>query len=153
MKLKTKLFAGFIMVILVPQLLLSATLFALSKNQSNRPESVSSYEISISDPVDEGIQIRMMARDLLFTTTIILVFTALLVGIWIYRSISSPMAKLQRATQEIRDGNLDFTLDVSGKDEFGDLFRDFDEMRVRLKESAEEKLLLDKENKELISNI
>ena len=44
-------------------------------------------------------------------------------------------------------------LEVDGTDEFAELCRDFEEMRRRLKESAEEKVLLDKENKELISNI
>ena len=38
-------------------------------------------------------------------------------------------------------------------DEIGDLCDDFEEMRKRLKESAEEKVAFDKENKELISNI
>ena len=42
---------------------------------------------------------------------------------------------------------------MEGADEFAELCRDFEEMRRRLKESAEEKLVLDKENKELISNI
>ena len=36
---------------------------------------------------------------------------------------------------------------------FTEMCRDFEEMRRRLKESAEEKIILDKENKELISNI
>ena len=42
---------------------------------------------------------------------------------------------------------------MEGTDEFSELCRDFEEMRRRLKESAEEKIILDKENKELISNI
>ena len=90
---------------------------------------------------------------MLFTATVILVFTALSIGLWIYRSIATPLVKLKKATQNIKEGNLDFVLDVQGKDEFSELCRDFEEMRKRLKESAEEKVLLDKENKELISNI
>ena len=50
-------------------------------------------------------------------------------------------------------GNLDFVLEVEGNDEFSQLCQDFEEMRKRLKESTEEKILMDKENKELISNI
>lgn len=75
------------------------------------------------------------------------------IGLWIYRSIATPLVKLKKATQNIKEGNLDFVLDVEGDDEFSELCRDFEEMRKRLKESAEEKVLLDKENKELISNI
>ena len=70
-----------------------------------------------------------------------------------YRSIATPLVKLKKATQNIKEGNLDFVLEVDGDDEFSELCRDFEEMRKRLKESAEEKVLMDKENKELISNI
>jgi signal transduction histidine kinase len=42
---------------------------------------------------------------------------------------------------------------VENDDEIGQLCQDFEEMRIRLKESAEEKVEYDKENKELISNI
>ena len=84
---------------------------------------------------------------------IILVFTALSVGLWIYRSIAVPLVKLKKATKNIKEGNLDFVLEVEGNDEFSQLCQDFEEMRKRLKESTEEKILMDKENKELISNI
>ena len=61
--------------------------------------------------------------------------------------------KLKKATKNIKEGNLDFVLEVEGNDEFSQLCQDFEEMRKRLKESTEEKILMDKENKELISNI
>ena len=70
-----------------------------------------------------------------------------------YRSILRPLSKLQEATRKIRDGNLDFTLDIEEDDEIGELCQDFEEMRIRLKESAEQKIQYDNENKELISNI
>ena len=38
-------------------------------------------------------------------------------------------------------------------DEIGQLCQNFEEMRIRLKESTEEKIQYDKESKELISNI
>lgn len=94
-----------------------------------------------------------MAKDMILTATIILVFTALSVGLWIYRSIAVPLVKLKKATKNIKEGNLDFVLEVEGNDEFSQLCQDFEEMRKRLKESTEEKILMDKENKELISNI
>ena len=90
---------------------------------------------------------------MILTATIILVFTALSVGLWIYRSIAVPLVKLKKATKNIKEGNLDFVLEVEGNDEFSQLCQDFEEMRKRLKESTEEKILMDKENKELISNI
>ena len=156
MKLKTRIIVGFGMIILVPLLLFSASLYGLSHTklaQHNSDSSEIVYDISMGVSANSKTQVKLIARDLLFTATVILVFTALSIGLWIYRSIATPLVKLKKATQNIKEGNLDFVLDVEGNDEFSDLFQDFEEMRKRLKESAEEKIILDKENKELISNI
>lgn len=157
MKLKTRIISGFIMVILVPMLLLAATLIGVHQSQSRHinlmEQSDVVYDIAISESGNGETQVRLMAKDLFFTAFIILIFTALSVGLWIYRSIAAPLVKLKKATQNIKEGNLDFVLEVEGNDEFSELCRDFEEMRIRLKESTEEKILLDKENKELISNI
>ena len=156
MKLKTRIIIGFGMSILVPLLLFSASLYGLSHTKLAQQAKNSSevvYDISVGESANSQTQVRLIAKDLLFTATVILVFTALSIGLWIYRSIATPLVKLKKATQNIKEGNLEFVLDVEGDDEFSELCRDFEEMRKRLKESAEEKVLLDKENKELISNI
>lgn len=160
MKLKTRIIVGFVMIILVPLLLFATTLYGFGYSQANRaagqeeaalPEGA--YELYIAEVSDGVMQIRVMTKDLFLTASIILVCTALSVGLWIYRSIAAPLLKLKKATRSIKEGNLDFVLDVEGNDEFAELFQDFEDMRIRLKESAEEKILMDKENKELISNI
>ena len=156
MKLKTRIIVGFAMIILVPLLLFSASLYGLSHTklaQHNSDSSEIVYDISMGVSANSKTQVKLIARDLLFTATVILVFTALSIGLWIYRSIATPLVKLKKATQNIKEGNLDFVLDVEGNDEFSELCQDFEEMRKRLKGSAEEKIILDKENKELISNI
>lgn len=83
----------------------------------------------------------------------ILLLTALMMIIWIYRSMITPIRKLQVAAENIKEGNLDFSVEVSGEDEIGELCVTFEEMRQRLKDNAEEKLSNEKENKALISNI
>lgn len=156
MKLKTRIIVGFGMSILVPLLLFSATLYGLGHTkfaQQTKDSSEVVYDISVGESTHSQTQVRIITKDLLFTATVILVFTALSIGLWIYRSIATPLVKLKKATQNIKEGNLDFVLEVDGDDEFSELCRDFEEMRKRLKESAEEKVLMDKENKELISNI
>lgn len=65
--------------------------------------------------------------------------------IWNYRSIITPIKKLEMATQNIKEGNLDFTLEIDSNDEIGELCQNFEEMRQRLKDSAEEKLASEKE--------
>ena len=65
--------------------------------------------------------LRIMTKDLFFTALVILIFTSVSVGLWIYRSVATPLVKLRKATQNIKDGNLDFVLDVEGTDEFAEL--------------------------------
>ena len=158
MKLKNRIIVGFLMIILMPMLLLAATLFGISEAQHHNSSSSdtvqeSAYDITIADTESSQTSIQIMTKDLFFTALVILIFTSVSVGLWVYRSIAVPLVKLKKATQNIKEGNLDFVLEVDGTDEFAELCRDFEEMRRRLKESAEEKVLLDKENKELISNI
>ena len=158
MKLKTRIMVGFLMVILVPLLLFTAALYGFREYQvryyeNGRISQNEIYDITIADSVTGQDGLQIMTKDLFITVLVILVFTSVSVGLWIYRSIAAPLVKLRRATQNIKEGNLDFTLEVDGADEFSELCRDFEEMRRRLKDSAEEKLVLDKENKELISNI
>ena len=94
-----------------------------------------------------------MLRELAVLVILVLLITALILVVWLYGSIIRPIGYLQKATREIRDGNLDFALEVDGNDEISDLCRDFEQMRRRLKENAEEKMQYDSESKVLISNI
>lgn len=98
-------------------------------------------------------EIRFLLRDIVLAVILILGCTATIMITWIYQSMVKPLHQLQEATHKIKEGNLDFTVEVQGKDEIGDLCEDFEDMRRRLKETMEEKLQYDKENKELISNI
>lgn len=158
MKLKTRIILGFTMIILMPLLLFAATLYGFSQSQAQKAQAVTEsdgtvYDISITDSADSQGRVHVMAKDLFISAFVILISVVLVVGLWVYRSIAVPLVKLKKATQNIKEGNLDFVLDVEGKDEFSELCQDFEEMRRRLKESTEEKSLIEKENRELISNI
>ena len=158
MKLKTRIILGFTMIILMPLLLFAATLYGFSQSQAQKAQAVTEsdgtvYDISITDSADSQGRVHVMAKDLFISAFVILISVALVVGLWVYRSIAVPLVKLKKATQNIKEGNLDFVLDVEGKDEFSELCQDFEEMRRRLKESTEEKSLIEKEDRELISNI
>lgn len=158
MKLKTRIILGFTMIILMPLLLFAATLYGFSQSQAQKAQAVTEsdgtvYDISITDSADSQGRVHVMAKDLFISAFVILISVALVVGLWVYRSIAVPLVKLKKATQNIKEGNLDFVLDVEGKDKFSELCQDFEEMRRRLKESTEEKSLIEKENRELISNI
>ncbi len=82
-----------------------------------------------------------------------LVFTAFLLTRWLERSIFTPISAINIAMNNIRDGNFTYTLSTGEEGEIGDLYRNYEDMRLRLKESADEKLEREKQNRELISNI
>ena len=150
MKLKARIIVGFTMIILVPLLLFAAALYGFSETQSKQTVTQTEttdgavYDIAISQSDGGQARIHLMTKDLFMSAFIILIFTALAIGLWLYRSIATPLVKLKKATQNIKEGNLDFVLDVEGNDEFSQLCQDFEEMRRRLKESTEEKNLIEK---------
>lgn len=117
---------------------------------SNKDEC-SIYIITSSESIQPEIK-RLMV-DITVSVLLILALTAGVMTIWIYRGTMVPIKKLQIATKNIKEGNLDFTIDYDEQDEMGDLCRNFEEMRKRLKESTEEKMVAEKENRALISNI
>lgn len=110
--------------------------------------------IFLVSPTDRIMpEIRAWAAQLVFVMIVILVAISVIMGIWLYRGIVRPLGELKTAAQNVRDGNLNFTVEKNGVQEIGELCQDFEEMRIRLKESAEEKVEFDRENRELISNI
>ncbi len=86
---------------------------------------------------------------------LILLITSILLTTWIGNSFFKPIDELNVAMQHIQDGNFDYMLptDIKEKGEIGAMYRNYEDMRLRLKESAEEKIEREKQNKELISNI
>ena len=126
MKLKTKLILAFMIVMILPTLFTTVAMTAFA------PKAVN--------------DIQELYLIIVFCTASALIF-------WIYRTVSLPLAKLQAAARNIKEGNLDFEIKNETNDEIGQLCQDFEEMRLRLKANAEEKVAYDKENKELISNI
>lgn len=97
--------------------------------------------IFLISQVDEYLpEVKMMLQEMLIAGILILVIAGTVMIVWIYRSVVQPLSKLEEATKKIRDGNLDFSLEVEEEDEIGQLCQDFEEMRIRLKESTEEKV-------------
>lgn len=83
----------------------------------------------------------------------ILLVTSVCIMQEMYRNIIRPLDNLNSAMKKVSEGNLDFSIATEGTDEFSQLCNNFDDMRRRLKESAETQVRYDAENRELISNI
>lgn len=148
MKLKTRLLIAFFIIILVPLTLSATVLFGFGMFQANSIERRYGLQLEVIAP-----QIQTLIIDVLVMMILILLITGLALSFWIYRGVITPLYNLTNATKNIRDGNLDFTVDADGVEEICELCEDFEEMRQRLKASTEEKIVFDKENKELITNI
>ena len=138
MNIRTKLLITFGVVVAVPLFLISLVFFGFMGMQP----------AEVATP-----QIREFLGEMLVSVILIMAMTCSFLMAWIYRSILTPIETLKKATRNIRDGNLDFEVEIGDDDEIGELCADFEEMRIRLKESTEEKVVFDSQNKELISNI
>lgn len=91
--------------------------------------------------------------DMFLAIIFILVLTSMVLTQWIHKGVFSPINRLNLAMQKIAEGNFDYILESDDDNEIGELYRNYEDMRLRLKESTEEKLQNEKQNRELISNI
>ena len=69
------------------------------------------------------------------------------------RYVTGPLQRLKRAAMEIRDGNLDHELGVSGHDEFTELATGFEKMRIRLKDSMRAKEKAETEQRAMMASV
>lgn len=96
---------------------------------------------------------RPLLIDMVVAIVAVLVFTSFLLTLWIHRGVFEPINQLNIGMRKIKDGDFDYRLYNDSKGEIGDLYRNYEDMRLRLKESTEEKLQQESQNRELISNI
>lgn len=98
-------------------------------------------------------QIKSIVIQAAIAFLIILSLTASVLILWIYRSILRPLNVLRIATNQIREGDLDYKVVSYSEDEIGELCNEFEKMRIRLKNLIEAQLKYEEDIKELISNI
>ncbi len=96
---------------------------------------------------------RTLLVDMFIAIVIILIFTSMLLTQWLRKSMINPLGELNAAMMKIKEGNYDYSLETDAKGEIGDLYQNYEDMRLRLKESVMEKQQNESQNKELISNI
>jgi histidine kinase len=84
---------------------------------------------------------------------IVLILTNGLLTYTVAKRIVNPLNKLKDSANKIKEGNLDFNVDIDSKDEIGELSTAFNDMRGRLKNSLELQHQYENNRKELISNI
>lgn len=96
---------------------------------------------------------RALLLGMFFAIVLILFFTGMMLTGWIQRGVFTPIRQLNYAMQNITEGKFDYMLDTDNRGEIGELYRNYEEMRLRLKETTGEKMETEKQNRELVSNI
>ncbi|WP_195269804.1 HAMP domain-containing sensor histidine kinase [Eubacterium sp. 1001713B170207_170306_E7] len=97
--------------------------------------------------------IKISAAGIAGAAVIIVVLTGLLLAGKLYKTMIHSIKRIQKGAREIRDGVLDQPVEVYSKDELGEVCGDFEEMRIRLKESVELQQRYENSRKELIAGI
>lgn len=100
------------------------------------------------------MRLKSAATIVIFGSILTIVFTAGILVAWLYQGILLPLNALKKATKQLQEGNLDYSLQENiTDDEIGQLCADFEEMRVHLKKEIEVRIQYEQDLRELISNI
>jgi signal transduction histidine kinase len=84
---------------------------------------------------------------------IVVTLTNAILSSRIYKKLIVPLELLSYGAEQIKNGNLDFEMNYDSDDEFRQVCGDFNEMRMRLKDSVDMQLRYEENRKELVVGI
>lgn len=146
MKLKTRLQVTFIAVAILPVCLFTLAFFMIGK--------VMIY-LRRTGGVDNVLMLmpRGVLTALWIAFIVIMLIIATVLTRWIGKGVFSPINELKIGMKMIADGNFDYAIETKSDGEIGELYRNYEDMRLKLKENAEETIRNETKNRELITNI
>lgn len=155
MKLTTKMIILFFAIILLPMLIGITILFGVGYHENiDILHELLTNDIILKEDIIIGNMVsRSFLKRLAVIMMSVLVIMSVIVTNWIRKDIYNPVKEISIAMQNIADGNFDRRFEESRSDEIGQLFENYEQMRLALKENAEEKAENERKQKELISNI
>ena len=118
-----------------------------------QPYHIQQMNFAFSDGTAGQALIYTNVAQIIITSLLILFAGSFIAMFWLYQSIVRPLNKLKTAAENIKDGNLNFSVAAETDDEIGEVCVAFEEMRLKLKGQIERNIQYEKESKELISNI
>lgn len=149
MKLKTKMTVLFFTIVFVPLLFFMAAFLGIGYHENvNVLHELTKEDVMIGAMISK----RFMSY-LLLAMVVILTLTGGLITAWVNRDVYKPVKELSTAMQKIGQGDFDYRLYEEYDGEIGNLYQNYEQMRLQLKESEEEKMQAEKKSKEFISNI
>ena len=149
MKLKTKMTLLFLTIIFVPMLFFAAAFLGIGYHENvNVIHELTKEDVMIGAMISK----RFMGY-LVLAMAVILILTSALITAWVNQDIYKPIKELSVAMRKIAEGDFDYRLTQKQEGEVGRLYDNYEQMRLQLKENAEEKMQNEKKSKELVSNI
>lgn len=149
MKLKTKMTLLFLTIIFVPLLFFAAAFLGIGYHENvNVIHELTKEDVMIGAMISK----RLMGY-LVLAMAVILILTSALITAWVNQDIYKPIKELSIAMRKIAEGDFDYRLPDKQEGEIGHLHDNYEQMRLQLKENAEEKMQNEKKSKELVSNI
>ena len=148
MKINTRLIITFILFFIVPTSLVVGSYMIL--------RYVFGFLI-VEKVVVNGQTSFAITEESLLSALIVILCVIVLTGIvlvnWLMYGFIKPINQLKKALHSIENGDYDTSLIKPKQAEFEGLFKDFESMRIKLKENRDRRNLAEKQNKELIANI
>jgi len=126
-------------------------------NDGEINESINGYKHYITEISDTGISILLLQPELLnksdfssmYKIILLLAIASFLFSLVITNTITNyliyPVKQLSSAMNETKGGNFDIDIKDSREDEFGILYRDFNEMTYQIRKFTEQRLQNEKE--------
>ena len=149
MKLKTKMTLLFLTIIFVPLLFFAVAFLGIGYHENvNVIHELTKEDVMIGAMISK----RFMGY-LVLAMAVILILTSALITAWVNQDIYKPIKELSIAMRKIAEGDFDYRLPDKQEGEIGHLHDNYEQMRLQLKENAEEKMQNEKKSKELVSNI
>ena len=146
MKLKTRLYVTFLCIAALP-ILLFILAFVIVGTVMIKLEQTGAD--NIMDLVPERLMF-----SLIICIIIIMVMIAMGLTRWIAKGVFYPVNEMSIGMKQIADGNFDYRLDTDHVEgDMKELYKNYEEMRLRLKENCEANIANEEKNRELITNI
>ena len=139
----------FLTIIFVPLLFFAAAFLGIGYHENvNVIHELTKEDVMIGAMISK----RFMGY-LVLAMVVILILTSALITAWVNQDIYKPIKELSIAMRKIAEGDFDYRLPDKQEGEIGYLYDNYEQMRLQLKENAEEKMQNEKKSKELVSNI
>lgn len=146
LSLNTKIIIACFFMVIIPNILLFCSLMGI------KGYFQATMGAEFHNKVDPAI-LHFFITDSIVTVLVILVACMFILSRYVYKEIVNPISELSVAMKKIAEGNLEYRMEKKYEGEMGQVFKNYEDMRLKLKESTTELMENEEHNRELVSNI